>query len=354
MRYLGMHTKSQAEWLAVINNSKYKDFEADCYNQGPLIEALETRVAGLIGKEAGMFFNKGTTCQLALMKTVCEAKGNSRVVLHPQCHIVYDEQDAYQALMGLEGVICGEVGQIMTTEDLSSVNTPVSLVVVELPLRRAGFKLTPWNELLKLRQWCDEHDVHLHMDGARLWESAPYYDKNFNEIVDIFDSVYVSFYKGIGGMSGAMLLGSESLLSSCALWRDRLGSNMWTTFPAVVTAMDGLDSRLPKIPTWVERAKQLEKLLKQFKTLDVDSPDCHAFQIRLKADLKEINQALIWCQERYQMVVCKPFENTPCGQFVFSEVQVGAKHDDISDTELELFFAALLSGMASDAIDFGA
>ena len=45
------------------------------------------------------------------------------------------------------------------------------------------------------------------MDGARLWECTPYYGRTLAEIAGLFDTVYVSFYKGLGGLAGSALAG---------------------------------------------------------------------------------------------------------------------------------------------------
>jgi len=42
------------------------------------------------------------------------------------------------------------------------------------------------------------------MDGARLWETKAFYKKSYKQICKGFDSVYVSFYKGISGLTGAV------------------------------------------------------------------------------------------------------------------------------------------------------
>ena len=55
--------------------------------------------------------------------------------------------------------------------------------------------------------------VKMHMDGARLWEVQPFFDKPLSQICALFDSVYVSFYKGVAAMSGAMLLGTADFIA---------------------------------------------------------------------------------------------------------------------------------------------
>ena len=342
MRYLGMHQQSHQYWLNIMNQSKYKELGNDIYNQGPLVSELENRVATLLGKPKSMFFNKGTTCQLAALKTICVAKNNNRVILHPKSHIALDEQNAYQALIGLEGLLLGADDAPFTTEDLEGTNDEVAVLTVELPLRRVGFKLTEWDELLKMRQWCDDNHVHFHLDGARLWESTHYYQKSLAEISALFDSVYVSLYKGIGGISGALLAGSDEFLQQCMVWRDRLGSNMYTTFPALITGLEGLDNNLPQISSWVERAEEIALQLNNIEELVLDMPQTNGFQLKLKGHKEPINQQLKSIEQKHGMVLCKPFVATDNQAMLFTEIQIGAEHQQISTAEILTFFSDLL------------
>ena len=66
---------------------------------------------------------------------------------------------------------------------------------------------------------CSRYGTPLHMDGARLLEIAPWYGRDPAEIAALFDSVYLSFYKGLGGLSGAMLLGTAPFLKQATPWR---------------------------------------------------------------------------------------------------------------------------------------
>ncbi len=343
MRYLGMPARSHTDWLEIINQSSHVQAGTDYYNQGELFDLLETQIAQLLGQPQAMFFNKGTTCQLALLKTLCEQRNNPHVALHPQSHIAFDESDAYIHLMGLQGLLIGATDQALLPKDLQTLNTTPAVLVIELPLRRAGFKLAPWSTLLALRQWCDQHRVHMHMDGARLWESACYYQRSLPEITRLFDSVYVSLYKGIGAMSGALLTGPPALLADCQVWRDRLGSNMYTTFPALITALEGLKNNLPKIPDWVKRAHQLAKLLNQLPGLQASSPQTNGFQIHLNGHSGLINKHLETLSQKHQLRLCQPFAPTLDEHTHFTEIQVGLGSEDITDTEIIDFFTQLIN-----------
>ena len=68
-----------------------------------------------------------------------------------------------------------------------------------------GGQTIPLNELKRISSLCRDRGVKLHCDGARFWEIQPYYNIPFSELAALFDSVYVSFYKGIGALAGSMV-----------------------------------------------------------------------------------------------------------------------------------------------------
>ena len=72
-------------------------------------------------------------------------------------------------------------------------------------------------------------------DGARLWEASPFYAASAGiaipEICALFDTVYVSWYKGMGALSGASLAGSNAFIEACKPWLRRMGGNLFTVMP---------------------------------------------------------------------------------------------------------------------------
>lgn len=81
---------------------------------------------------------------------------------------------------------------------------------------------------MQIRELCTTHDIHLHLDGARLWEVTPRYwteaGKHLADVAAVFDSVYVSFYKGVGASTGAMLLGDDVFVKKARRWAKTFGA----------------------------------------------------------------------------------------------------------------------------------
>ena len=343
MRNLGMPTHSQKEWLAQLQASKYASGPVDVYNQQGRVLELEERVAALLNKPASLFFPKGTIAQLCALKVASEQRDNKNVVLHSMSHMVLDEDDAYQTLLGLHGLpICDQLNPF-SLSDVKEITEKFATLSVELPIRRAGFKLTEWKHLEAMSQWCKAKKVHFHMDGARLWESSSAYQKSEAQISDLFDSVYVSLYKGLGAMGGAILAGERDFIDLCKVWRNRLGGNAFTSFPMIIGALDGLDNRLKHIPEFVLRAKSISKLLKKFSQLEVDTPQTNGFFVFVEGNIEELNEKARHLNQKMGIKIFKQFSTFPNTQKIMIEIQVGANHNEISDQEINNYFTALFN-----------
>ena len=96
--------------------------------------------------------------------------------------------------------------------------------------------------------------IPLHMDGARLWESRAFYGRPYAEIAEGFASVYVSAYKGLGGIAGAVLAGDEDFIAEARLWRRRMGGTLIHQSPMIVSAAMRLDARLAQMDACYARA----------------------------------------------------------------------------------------------------
>ncbi len=86
---------------------------------------------------------------------------------------------------------------------------------------------------------------------------APFYDRPLSDIAALFDTVYVSFYKGLGGLAGSMLLGEEDVIAEARLWRKRHGGTLYRLWPYAAAGLAGLRLRLPKMGAYVAHARAI-------------------------------------------------------------------------------------------------
>ena len=130
---------------------------------------------------------KGMIAQMAALRVWTDRSGARTVALHPMSHIDMDESNAYERLHSLQGIRIGG-HEPFSVKELDDITEKLGVVTVELPLRRAGFKLPPWDELAGwFSEWCKERKVPLHLDGARLWQCSPFYGREFAEIAALAD-----------------------------------------------------------------------------------------------------------------------------------------------------------------------
>jgi threonine aldolase len=239
--------------LALAARPEAESGWADVDGDGGPVTELERRVAGLLGTGGARWVSKGVIAQQVALRTWTQRSGRPTVAVHPLSHIDHDEEAAYERLHGLRPIRLGELSPY-TVEDLDAAGELPGAVTVELPLRTAGLLLPAWDELVAISRWCRERNVPLHFDGARLWESAHHYGRPLAEIVALADSVYVSFYKGLGGLAGCALAGAQDFLADCVPWLHRHGSTLFHAYPYALAALDGLDVQLPKLGGFRQRA----------------------------------------------------------------------------------------------------
>lgn len=233
----------------------------DVYGDGELVLAFERKIATILGKDAAVFMPGGTMAQLVAIRIWTMRAGLNRVGMHPTSHLLLHEREAYQALLHIHGAPVGDRRRPLTASDLSAVAQPLACLLVELPIREAGGQLPTWDELEALKSLARERGMPLHMDGARLWESGAFYGRSYAEIAEGFGSVYVSTYKGLGGLAGAVLAGDADFIAEARLWQRRLGGNLINQTAMVASAALRLDQRLALMTACYERARDLAKAL---------------------------------------------------------------------------------------------
>ena len=248
--------------------------EHDVYGAGSLLQDFEAKVARLLGFEAAVFCMSGTMTQVTALRLAAMDRGHGRgaapVALHPTSHIFVHERANYQLLGHFKALQVGDRHRPWHAADLATVPDRLGAVGLELPLREIGGQLVPWDELQAIKAHAKARGAHLHMDGARLWEAAAGYGKPLTEVTAGFDSAYVSLYKGIGGLGGAMLAGSREFVERAAEWFRREGGNVIHRSPYVVAAAMGFDARLAAMPHYLERTRFLARALAAHPLIQVN------------------------------------------------------------------------------------
>jgi threonine aldolase len=269
-----------------------KDTEVDYYGVGGAVALLEADVARLLGKESALFLPTGTMAQQAVLRVHADRRSSRSVAFHPTCHLDgWAEERGYQGLHGLFGIPVGPREEPLTHSALESVRQPVAALLLELPQRALGGTLPSWAKLTKQVEWARDRGAAVHLDGARLWEASAFYAsvhrKTLVDVAGLFDTVYVSFYKGLGGLGGCCVAGDRDVIDELSVWRTRHGGRVFMMWPYAASARTVLATRLPRMPAYFRHAKAIGRALRGVLGVEVlpDPPQCPMLHVRLAVTL---------------------------------------------------------------------
>lgn len=267
--------------------------EWDSYGERGAVQRLETEVTTLFGVESAAFFPSGVMAQQAALRIHADRRGSRRVAIPDLSHVLVHEEDGPRILHDLEICLLTRGFEAPAARHVEAIGGRVAAVLAELPLREAGCLLPAWDDLAGLSEACRGRGIALHFDGARIWESQPWFGRALPEIAALADSLYISFYKGLGGLAGAALLGPADFIAEARLWRRRLGGTIFRTTAEAVSALVGLRDRLPIVAETVAWARALAAALPSCVTVQPGVPHTNQFQMYAAGEADPVNERVL-------------------------------------------------------------
>jgi threonine aldolase len=197
----------------------------------PSTNRLCEMAAELLGKEAAVFLPSGTMCNQVAILVHCEP--GDEIIADETAHIITSEGAGAAALAGAwvrplagrNGIFAAE--QVRTSIRPRNRNAPrTRLVVIEQTSNRGGGTVWPLSDIEAVAEVAREHELVLHMDGARLMNAVIASDTPATEFAAPFDSVWLDLSKGLGCPVGGVLAGDEDFIEEAWRWKHRLGGAM--------------------------------------------------------------------------------------------------------------------------------
>ena len=322
----GPTMKEQFQGLA---DSLAGDEDPDFYGSGSYIESFEAEMAERFGKEAAVFMPTGTMAQQIALRIWCERRKNFTVAMHPTAHPEWAEHMAYQYLHHIRRISFGAPeflrDRLLTLADFETLGEEPGAIFLELPYRELWGQLPTWAELTAISGWARERNIPFHCDGARIWQCRPFYQKQYHEIANLVDSIYISFYKDIGGLAGAMLLGPASFIEEAKVWRIRHGGRLRTMSPFIVSARFNIQRVVPQIDTWVKRARELAAILSEFESITIkpNPPHVNFFATFIKGDPENLTKRHLEAARHTGTFLTKNISSSPVPGISVTHIQVG-------------------------------
>lgn len=293
-RHLVSHGRRlPAEVLAEVRDV-LGEVTPDRNGEGGVVTELEREVATLLGKPAAVFMVSGTMAQQIALRIHADRSGRRTVLWHPTSHLELHESQAPSRLHALQGRPVGDPRVLLALDDLVEVAEPAAALLIELPQREIGGRLPAWDDLVAQTSWARSRGSAVHLDGARLLESLPFYGKPAAEVAALFDSVYLSLYKGLGGVSGCVLAGDEELIAEAREWRHRHGGALFALWPYAAAGLAGLRLRAGRMPAYFEHARAIAAELSGLDGVEVvpDPPQTAMMHVYLHAPVEWLTAAM--------------------------------------------------------------
>jgi threonine aldolase len=217
------------------------------------------------------------------------AEPGDELVGEENCHVFISEVGGpavhagvvTRGLPGVAGRITPE--QVRAAVRPLVIHSPRTRVVwVENTHNASGGRVWPPAELDALRELCDELDLRLHLDGARLLNAAVASGEAAATIGSRFDTVTLCLSKGLGCPLGALLTGSRELMERA--WREKhlFGGAMRQAGIVAAAGLYALDHHVERLADDHARARRLADALHEAgMPVDLEQVETNFVQIDL-------------------------------------------------------------------------
>lgn len=217
----------------------------------PTTNALQEKVAALLGKEAALLMPSGTMCNVAAIAVHC--KTGDEIICDKTSHIVNAEAGGLGMLGAMIRPLDGDNG-IYAPETLEAAIRPARrhapnsrLVEVEQTSNAGGGTIWPLETIQAVAKITKEHGLILHMDGARLLNAVVASDIAAKDYAKPFDSLWIDLSKGLGCPIGGVLAGSKDFIEAAWKWKQRLGGAMRQSGLIAAAGIYALDHHIDRM-----------------------------------------------------------------------------------------------------------
>ncbi len=257
-------TVPSLDMLKAMQEAKVGD---DVFKEDPTVNALEAKVAELFGKEAALFFPSGTMANQTAIKL--HTQPGEQLICDHFAHIFNYEGGGVSFNSGVScSVIEGDRGLIKAKQVASKINpsdfyhSPLStLVCLENTTNKGGGACYSLKTIKAINLVCKEHNLRLHLDGARIWNALVVTGDDPKEYGALFDTISVCFSKGLGAPVGSALIGSKRIIEKALRIRKVLGGGMRQAGSLAAAAIYGIDNHWKLLTEDHRKAKELRDVL---------------------------------------------------------------------------------------------
>lgn len=265
-------TRPTKEMLKAMSEAEVGD---DVFSEDPTANAFENKMAAMFGMEAGLFVPSGTMSnQLCLH--VLTSPGDE-VIIDELGHVFNYESGAAAHLSSIQiRPLKGSRGKL-TPELASTAIRPKNdwdphsrVLALENTTNKGGGAFYTKQELQKLQEFADEHNLYLHLDGARIWNAMTESGIEPEFFGSIADTISICFSKGLGAPVGSMMLASKSHIKQARRMRKMWGGGMRQIGLLAAAADYAVEHHYPLLKKDHKRAKRFAAAVSENNAFTID------------------------------------------------------------------------------------
>ncbi len=207
------------------------DVGDDVYGEDPTVNLLQEEVAALLGKEAALFVPSGTMANQVALGAL--TRPGDEIVCDGGAHCLSFESGALAALWGVQArTVVAERGLLdpaaveAAIRPVHDVYPRTRVVEIENTHNRGGGAVYPLDRIRALGEVARRRGLHVHLDGARLWNACAASGIDAAEYARDATTVSVCLSKGLGAPAGSLVAGPRDLVADARRLRKRLGGGM--------------------------------------------------------------------------------------------------------------------------------
>ncbi|MCC5912911.1 MAG: aminotransferase class I/II-fold pyridoxal phosphate-dependent enzyme [Balneolaceae bacterium] len=267
-------TRPTSGMLEAMTSAEVGD---DVFREDPTVNRFEQKVAEMFGMEAGLFVPSGTMSNQLCLAVLTQP--GDEVIIDELGHIFNYESGAashlssvqLRPLKGVRGKLSRRLAEpaIRTRNDW---DPHTSVIAVENTTNKGGGACYSREELIELSNLASEHELALHLDGARIWNAMAATDIEPEFFGSVADTISVCFSKGLGAPVGSMMLASEDQVRKARRLRKMWGGGMRQIGLLAAAADYAIQHHYPLMKNDQVRAAKLAEVVFENPAFEID-PD---------------------------------------------------------------------------------
>ncbi len=247
----------------------------DVFGEDPTVNALQAKVAKILGKEASIFVPSGTMGNQLAIKS--HTQPGDEVIIEATSHPYNFEGGAsavlsavqFYCLRGVRGIL--DASQFEEAIRPDDHHFPVTkLICLENTHNRGGGTIYPLQKIAEITRFARSKGLLVHLDGARLWNASVASGIKPHEYAQWTDSVSVCLSKGLGAPVGSLVAGTKPFIERVHRFRKMFGGGMRQVGILAAAGIYALDHHIERLKEDHRNAKRLALGLSEIQGVSIE------------------------------------------------------------------------------------